>query len=517
MGAAAAVGAAVAARSASAGVSYTTRVDPSRTYGWQGWGASLSWWANTFGMNDALADIFYTTRPVAYHGRTVPGLGLNVVRYNLGASMSRPAYPGGPSQAVSPNTPAYKKIEGYWLNWLNDNPEDTGSWNWQGDLEQRNMVWKARDRGANLFQMFSCSPIWWMCQNHNPCGAEDGGDNLQKWNYHQHAQYMAVVAKYFQDHWGVPFSSVVPFNEPSASWWKADGRQEGCHISADHAQPIQQQVIRHLREELDVRGLSDIAIAASDETSYEQANTTWSNMAASGAQSLVGQVNVHGYQYTDSDGSARSALYNNVHASGKPLWQSEYGEQWEHGLYLAYNLALDLRYLRPTAWCYWQPVDSQIIDPSTGNHLSWGLLKATYSHDPTHKSGSLGDPTPYPGTDPHVTNKYFVLAQYTRHIRPGMHILDSGDQATVAAYDPGQHRLVLVTVRGDTSQDITYDLSGFSVVGSSARRWVTDADPYYRIARQYQPVPDAPLNGKQLTISFGANSIQTIEIDNVWI
>ncbi|MEU0375605.1 glycoside hydrolase [Streptomyces sp. NPDC006283] len=507
----------MAARSASAGVSYTAKIDPSRAHGWQGWGASLSWWANVFGTNDTLADIFYTTRQVTYQGRTLPGLGLNVVRYNLGASMSQPAYPGGPSQANSPNHPAYKKIDGYWLNWLSDDPGNTKSWDWTRDREQRAMAEKARDRGADVFQIFSCSPMWWMCKNHNPCGAPDGGDNLQTWNYRQHAQYMAVVAKHFREHGGMHVSSVVPFNEPSANWWKADGRQEGCHISADPGQPIQQQVIRHLREELNGHGLSDIAIAASDETSYVQANTTWNNLTAQGASSQVGQVGVHGYQYDDSNGSARSALYNSVQTTGKPLWQSEYGEQWEHGLYLAYNLALDLRYLRPTAWCYWQPVDSQVNDPATGHHLSWGLLKATYSNDPTRKDGILGDPTPYPGTDPHVTNKYFVLAQYTRHIRPGMRILDSGDQATVAAYHPDQHRLVLVTVRGDTSQDITYDLSDFRTVGTSARRWVTDADLYYRTARQYQPVSDAPLNGNQLTLTLGANSIQTIEIDNVWI
>lgn len=517
MGAAVGVGAAMAARSASAGASYTAKVDASRAYRWQGWGASLSWWANVFGTNDTLADVFYTTRSVAYQGRTLPGLGLNVVRYNLGANMSQPVYPGGPSQAVSPNTPAYKKIEGYWVNWLSGNPDNPKSWDWSGDSVQRAMAEKARDRGADIFQVFSCSPIWWMCANHNPCGAADGGDNLQSWNYRQHARYLAVVAQHFRDRWGVRVSSVVPFNEPSASWWKADGRQEGCHISADPDRPVQQEVLRHLRDELDGRGLSDIAIAASDENSYDQANTTWNNMTAVSAQSLVDQVNVHGYQYTDSDGSARSALYDNVHAAGKPLWQSEYGEKWEHGLYLAYNLALDLRHLRPTAWCYWQPVDGQVSDPSTGKHLSWGLLKATYSHNTRRSSGVLRDRAPYPGTDPHVTNKYFVLAQYTRHIRPGMRILDSGDQATVAAHDPQRHRLVLVTVRGNASQDITYDLSGFRTVGSHARRWVTDADPHYRIARQYQRVPDAQLNGKQLTISLGANSVQSIEIDNVRI
>jgi galactan endo-1,6-beta-galactosidase len=174
-----------------------------------------------------------------------------------------------------------------------------------------------------------------------------------------------------------------------------------------------------------------------------------------------------------------------------------------------------MRYLHPTAWCYWQPVAGSVIDEDTGRNHSWGLLKATYSADTRRKGGRLGVTTPYPGTGRLVTNRYFVFAQYARHIRPGMLIIDSGDQATVAAYDPYQHRLVLVTVRGRTSERVTYDLSRFRTVGHTARRWVTDASPRYRIARQYQRISDARLDGKRLSLLFGAYSIQTLEIDGV--
>ena len=42
-----------------------------------------------------------------------------------------------------------------------------------------------------------------------------------------HAVYMAVVAKYYKDNFGITFTSVDPFNEPIADWWKANGTQEG--------------------------------------------------------------------------------------------------------------------------------------------------------------------------------------------------------------------------------------------------------------------------------------------------
>ncbi|GIH15075.1 glycoside hydrolase [Rugosimonospora africana] len=493
-GAAAATVAAAAAPVLGAGTAhadYTTIVDPSAGYGtWEGWGAALSWWANVFGTNDTLADLFYTRDTVTYQGAQYPGLGLNVVRYDVGACTYR-AVGSPPVTMTMPATCApYKRTEGYWLDWNSTDPA-SASWNWQADPRQRAMMTRARDRGANVFEMFSCSPLWWMCLNHNPCGAADGTNNLQSWNYRQHAVYLATVARYAQDAWGIPVGSIDPFNEPSANWWTANGTQLGCHVDP----AIQRQVIGYLRDELDSRGLTSTLVAASDETSYDAARATWTGFPAA-TKAAVGRVNVHGYEY-GNDGTARSPLYSAVHPDGKRLWQSEYGEGYAHGLYLAYAITLDLRYLHPTAWCYWQPVDG----------LTWGMVAATY--DTTTVSGTLGG----------VANKYFVYAQYARHIRPGMTIVDSGDQATVAGYDPVARRLALVTVRGGAGQRVTYDLSRFSSVGGAAgatvRTWTTDADPNGAIGRQYQRGADLTLNGKSFTATPPTNAVVSFEIDNV--
>ncbi len=116
----------------------------------------------------------------------------------------------------------------------------------------------------------SCSPT-------HPCGGcattiipsgsdSGGGDNLQSWNYNQHAIYLATVAKYASDHWGIQFNSVEPFNEPIANWWNANGTQEGCHFNTG----TQATVISYLRSELDNRGLTNVNAAASDENTYDQ-------------------------------------------------------------------------------------------------------------------------------------------------------------------------------------------------------------------------------------------------------
>lgn len=465
---------------------YSTTPNPATNWGtWEGWGTSLCWWANVFGTRDDVADMLFTRNTVSYGGQQLPGLGLTIVRFNAGACSWNAI--NGESMVASPNIPRYKQLEGYWLDWNSTDPASP-SWNWSVDAEQRAMLRKARDRGANLFELFSNSPMWWMCINHNPSGAAGGGDNLQSWNYQQHARYLAIVAAYARDNWGVEFDSVDAFNEPAATWWTATGTQEGCHISPS----IQQQIVQYLRSELDARGLSGTLVSASDESLYDQARSTWSAFPAA-AKAAVGRVNVHGYQY---EGGRRDLLYNDIRAAGKPLWQSEYGDGTGSGMRMATNLGLDIRWLHPTAWVYWQAIDGT---------AGWGFIRASFSS--TSKQGTLGVVEP----------KYWVCAQYSRHIRPGMRILDGGDVNTVAAYDAGARRLVLVTANFDTAQWVTYDLSRFTTVGGASggtvRRWITVTDSG---GERYGAHPaDTVLSGKSFRSWFPARTVQTFEVDNV--
>ncbi len=74
---------------------YTASIDPAVTWGtWQGWGCSLAWWANAFGGSQnaqELAAIVFSTSSTQFDGQTLPGLGMNIARYNLGAQQFRHA------------------------------------------------------------------------------------------------------------------------------------------------------------------------------------------------------------------------------------------------------------------------------------------------------------------------------------------------------------------------------------------------------------------------------------------
>ncbi|MEV7324295.1 beta-1,6-galactanase [Streptomyces sp. NPDC093970] len=461
----------------------TIAVSPSTSYGtWEGWGTSLAWWANVFGARDDFADIFFTTRSTTYDSTSLPGLGLNIARYNLGACSWNSV--NGESMAASANIPAFKQIEGYWQDWNNEDPA-SAAWDWTADATQRAMLVKAVGRGATA-ELFANSPMWWMCLNHNPSGAAGGGNNLQSWNYRQHASHLAAVALYARNHWGVDFATVEAFNEPSSSWWTATGTQEGCHIDAT----VQSAVLPYLRSELNSRGLTGTKISASDETNYDLARATW-NSFSSTTKGYVDRVNVHGYQ---GSGGRRDLLYTDVVTTArKALWNSETGDDDGTGYTLAFNLLYDFRWLHPTAWVYWQ-----VMDPST----NWAMI--TYDAD-TLAAGA-------------VTTKYYVMAQFSRHIRPGMKILDTGVSNAVAAYDASAKRLVIVALNTAASaQTLTFDLSGFTTVtggtGGLVPRWntvTTGGDAYKAYA-------DTHVSGRSVAVSVPAKAVQTLQIDGVTI
>jgi hypothetical protein len=201
------------------------RLDPAKTQGtWDGWGASLCWMGNVFGDRDDVADALFTMKAdVKLDDQTLPGLGMNILRYNAGACSDNEV--DGKKIVLSPKIPKWKQLEGFWLDGKSEDPQ-SASWNWSADANQRSMLLKAKERGANWLELFSNSPMWWMCANQNPSGAAEATqDNLPPENYEKFAVYMATIAKQAQEKWGITFTTVEPFNESHSNFWQADGTQ----------------------------------------------------------------------------------------------------------------------------------------------------------------------------------------------------------------------------------------------------------------------------------------------------
>jgi len=210
------------------------------------------------------------------------------------------------------------------------------------------------------------------------------------------AAYLAEVALYMRSVWGVPVRSVAPFNEPSAVWWQYPHPQEGCHI------PPSEQVtlIALLRDHLDRHSLGDVVIATSDENRPDVACKTWKAFRTAGVTGYVGRINVHSYvglapwREANHPGT-RDALARLAREEKVPVWMTEHGNEDVSGVELAWSIMEDLRHFKPSAWCYWQPVEHQ---------SSWGFVEARFD---ASGAQALGLPCP----------KYFVFAHFTRSLK----------------------------------------------------------------------------------------------------
>jgi len=421
-----------------------------QTTSFEGWGTSLCWWANAFGDGphaDTIADLLFTTSTVQYNGSAVPGLGMNIVRYNVGGSNPEER---SFEQTTSSPMPLYKRVPA-----LQGPPAEgstSGTWNLAADHRQVDMLQKAYRRGATTVEFFSNSPPWWMCTNGTAAGSDTGGDNLLPHYAPQFAEYLAQVCAHAEQSWGIPVHYIEPFNEPRANWWKYPVKQEGCAFGVGR----QGRVIEELSKAIQRLNLRT-QVAASDENSVDQALDTWRKLSGT-ARNHIAKVNVHGYYgLAPYRGEGRPHLRRE--AGRRKLWQSEYGDGDISGRALAEQIILDLNHMGADGWAYWQAVDG----------ANWGLVKADYR-------------TTLPLLL-HIQRKYFVFAHFSRHIQPGSRILRTGRSDLVAAKSPGGERLTLVHLSSESTEPLrvklpsdlrTSEVAGFQTMleeNAAARRY----------------------------------------------
>lgn len=468
----------------------TIVVDASPAHGdgpFSGFGVSLAWAGNVFGGRADLADALWTTKDsvTLNEGVVVPGLGLQRARYNVGGC-ARPSDPpvdvpgrGAATMARSPNMPIWKAIETFWL-WPNSTDPSSAGWDWSRDASQRAALAAAVERGA-VGELFSNSPPWWALKNLNPSGSDDGtSDNLAPAFYGAHATYMATVAAHFASAFNVTFSSVEAFNEPSGTWWKATGTQEGCHFEPS----TQGVVLPLLRSALDTAGLASTPVAASDESLVDQAVTTWLALPPA-ARAAFDIFDVHGYQGAGGD---RARLYDlAVRQGGKQLQNSEHGEGDGTGASLAAQAALDFNVMHVRAWYYWQPVDEA---------EGWGPLLADMGNARI-KSAST---------------KWYVLAGMARHIRAGMNVLNTTSAVAIAAAGPAGAVVWVTNADAGAPLPITVDLSSFSSACRDLRvtRWSTEFSGKGDLYTRYD---DTTMTGARFQATLKPASAVTYSID----
>lgn len=388
----------------------------------EGWGTSLCWFGNAVGRwpephRSAIADALFSPA----------GLGLTFLRYNI----------GGGENPEHRHMPWFRQMEGF--------SPAPGEWNWSADPGQRWMLAAAIARGATHVEAFSNAPPHWMTLSNCASGGTDPNhDNLDPRHEAAFVDYLVQVVAHFRTAWGVRFDTIDPMNEPYTDYWRAHGRQEGCHFG----RASQARLIRRLRAALDQHDLKDVRLSAADETNYDRAIDTWKSYDAA-TRDCVALINAHAYAT-----ARRTELRDLARASGKPLVMSEVddggGNPHAHdamgpALHLAGQIIDDLRDLQPLRWTFWQAVEDEA--GMVGANCNWGLIHADLEGQ-THAWVK--------------TKKYHAMAQFTKFIRPGAAWTSCDDAHTVALRNvDGSLAIVARNPHATEAVSVVYDLSSF--------------------------------------------------------
>lgn len=428
---------------------------------WDGWGTSLCWWANRIGYNSALteqaAGLFFDSKS---------GLGLNIMRYNIG---------GGDDPSHHHITRTDSDIPG-WQKY--DAATDSYVYDYEADARQL-AVLKAADQAAGqeaIVEVFSNSPPYFMTVSGCTSGNYRASvNNLKQDSYTDFAQYLAHVTNHIVNTLGIKVTSVSPMNEPNTDYWSAfSAKQEGCHFDAGKPQ---NDILTETRKALDGYGLQDVIVAMSDETNPGKQIEEIRRLTPE-ARQAIGRINSHTYGTNEI-----VRLGELTHQENLSLWMSEVdgngtsgtnAGEMASGLWLADKIISDITALKPSAWVLWQVIDTHVskdgyngrrdkgpLNRSTG---FWGLAWAD------HDDNSV-----------QLTQKYYSFGQFTRYIRPGARIFlcplphESGLRSLAAVNSDGSTAVVIVNLSGD-ARNVSIDLSDIGISRGKASVIRTSGD-----------------------------------------
>lgn len=427
-------------------------VDPSavEVSNWEGWGASLCWWA-------VASEKWPETRTSEICRRIFgfgpEALGLNICRYNAGGTSAtadiRAFRPGGAIRSLV---------------------NESGNFDALRDQGQLKCLSFAMRFGADTFELFVNSPPHWMLKNGNTRGGANGGPNLKPECVDAYVAWLLNTANRVEKSTGVNFQWLAPFNEPSSSWWNPVTQgQEGCAITGEQ----QARIISTLHRDLNKQKLQ-YKVSASDENGAHEAFDTLNSLRAYGKDALPDKLNVHAYTGWEWQDRLRELTSN----TGIPhLWMSEvtYRESGPQGYFpnsmraalpVSRSIASDIHRLHCSAWVYWQPAEPLEYCEKYG--YTYGLLQTVFD-----SSSNKGDPKR--NVDGYVVSRAFwAMRQFTAFIRPGDTIISCGDFWSIAALS-ADRRAITIVVHNDTPQALGYkfDLTKFTNSNGQAARWRT--------------------------------------------
>lgn len=180
---------------------------------------------------------------------------------------------------------------------------------------------------------------------------------------------------------------------------------------------------------------------------------------------------------------------------------TDYVDGEESGMTLARSILDDINNLRLQAWIYGEPVDPE--SPR-------GFVNGQYGKESDQFSSTRGKPLK-------IYTKYFVMAQFSRFLRPGYILLNQRknsnvtDPNSIVGYDEATKKLVIVVLNDGNAQKITYDLSQFASVGSNIARVTVTQTNGGKLLEESA----VNIKNKAMTINVMPRSIYSVIIEHV--
>ncbi|MBR6124711.1 hypothetical protein IKQ19_14135 [Candidatus Saccharibacteria bacterium] len=411
----------------------------------EGWGTSLCWWGNRLGGDEIVSneavDLFFTQDK---------GIGLNIIRYNIG---------GGDDPTHNHITRSDSVMPGFWKN-----VDENGNfeYDWSADFRQRNVLKKIVSKVNEndlIVEFFSNSPPYFMTNSGCSSGAvKRKTDNIREDRYDDFAEYLAEVTYNLQNIDGIKVKSLEPMNEPRSdfSWVAFNPKQEGCNVGKGKNQS---KLLLLTRQALDRKGLQNVIVSGCDEDSSGIQASSFTSLSQD-AKNSIGRINTHTYW-----GERYLKLRNLAKKYEKDLWVSETdgyssigGDNGQMGpaLSFAKKILDDMNGLRPSAWLIWQSIAGYISDTPFN-----GIVDGVYDLDCSQ--GFWGTAfADFVNKKIILSKKYYAFGQFTKYIRPGSYVIYTGLDNYIASYHPETKQVSIVCVNDSQKEkNCCFDLSSF--------------------------------------------------------
>jgi len=412
-------------------------------------GASDGWWVQHVGkwpeaLQDSIAGLLFS-QEIGSDDSPL-GIALSNWRFQIGDGSSDMAESGF--------------ADNQWFREISCFKNADGTYDWNKQQGSMSFFNRAVDYGVPHFTGWTNSPPYFMTKNSYTFRSEGvDGYNLEVARYDEFAEYLATIAKHFQDA-GTPFDVISPINEPQYSWWYTvgDAAQSGSYAPneaiAGVAKAMNQKFAEMgvdskilITEAGSVRYLYE-TVSGAEETD-DQVDEFWTPASSNYLGDLQGMskyVGAHSYwtnQTVSASVNSRINLRNKLaeKTPGLEYWQTEYcllGDDYlegrdeesldpiDFGLWLARIIHFDLVEGNCSGWDFW----TALSRPNGSSHEHrFGLLN-WYPDQENHASDS--------GTFD-VSRNLWILGNFSRFVRPEYKRLvisrSDGLSSIGAAYD----------------------------------------------------------------------------------